>query len=298
MQTLNRVCFLLSLLFLTVIADIYDEVKNSRNFTGKVVLVTGSSSGIGEGTAKLFSSLGASVVVTGRNQTNVKRVAQEAQKLSPHGLKPLEVVADLTINEDVVRLINETITEFGQLDVLVNNAGSGAMSYITDTNILNEFDKLFNIDLRAPLYLSHLSVPYLKVTKGTIINISSVAGLVPGTGMMVYHMAKASLDMMTKQLAVELGSSGIRVNTINPGYIETNFGAAAGPGVPEAVIKLVETKFAALTPLKRAGLPIDIAKGVVFLASSDAQYITGANIVIDGGAIYNAPANFFDTILS
>jgi NAD(P)-dependent dehydrogenase (short-subunit alcohol dehydrogenase family) len=173
----------------------YEEVKESRNFTGKVVLVTGSSSGIGEGTVKLYSILGAKVVVTGRNETRIKAVAEECHKLSPHGLKvvnvillynfynlnlkPLEVVADLTKQDDAKRLVDSTIKEYGKLDILVNNAGSSVLSSIKDDKVLEEFDKVFNIDVRSVVEMIHLSIPHLEKSKGTIINISSDAGLSP-----------------------------------------------------------------------------------------------------------------------
>jgi len=263
--------------------DSYEEVKNSRNFTGKVVLVTGSSSGIGEGTVKLFSILGAKVVVTGRNATNIKSVAEEVHKLSPHGLKPLEVVADLTKSEDVKRLIDSTIKEYGKLDILVNNAGQLTPSSIKHDTVLDEFDKIFNINVRSIVELIHIALPYIQKTNGTIINISSIAGLHPRTGSMTYAMAKAALDMMTKILAIELGPSGIRVNTINPGVTETPIFETSGSGLTKEQVD----KVSKLTPLRRIGQPLDIAKGIAFLASTDAQFITGANLVIDRGFIYN-----------
>ncbi len=189
------VCLVHANIYYDMSNESYEEVKESRNFTGKVVLVTGSSSGIGEGTVKLYSILGAKVVVTGRNETRIKEVAEECHKLSPHGLKvvnvillynfynfnlkPLEVVADLTKQDDAKRLVDSTIKEYGKLDILVNNAGSSVLSYIKDDKILEEFDKVFNIDVRSVVEMIHLSLPYLEKSKGTIINISSIAGLTP-----------------------------------------------------------------------------------------------------------------------
>ncbi|CAG2180562.1 unnamed protein product, partial [Oppiella nova] len=129
--------------------DIYKQAKNSRDFTGKVVLVTGSSSGIGEGIAKLFSVLGANVVVTGRKEDQVKRVAQEVQELSPKKLKPLAVVADVTKSDDLNNLMNQTIKTFGKLDVLVNNAGMGMFVSVKDKNLMKVFDNVLRINLRA-----------------------------------------------------------------------------------------------------------------------------------------------------
>ena len=197
------VCFVLivvSLVNANVFYDLskedYNKVKDSRNFTGKVVLVTGSNSGIGEITVKLFSVLGAQVVVTGRNATTVKSVAAEVQELSPKKLKvrnsyifvlilnfeclkPLEVVADNTKSADVERLINQTIVTFGRLDVLVNNAGIFPASKILDKNFMQVFDSVFNLNLRSAAELNHLAVPYLMKTNGTIIHISSNLGIAP-----------------------------------------------------------------------------------------------------------------------
>ncbi len=189
------VCLVNANIYYDMSNESYEEVKESRNFTGKVVLVTGSSSGIGEGTVKLYSILGAKVVVTGRNETRIKAVAEECHKLSPHGLKvvnvillynfynlnlkPLEVVADLTKQDDAKRLVDSTIKEYGKLDILVNNAGSSVLSSIKDDKVLEEFDKVFNIDVRSVVEMIHLSIPHLEKSKGTIINISSDAGLSP-----------------------------------------------------------------------------------------------------------------------
>ncbi|CAG2176508.1 unnamed protein product, partial [Oppiella nova] len=150
--------------------DIYKRAKNSRDFTGKVVLVTGSSSGIGEGIVKLLSVLGAKVVVTGRKEDQVKRVAQEVQELSPKRLKPLAVVADVTKSYDLNNLMNQTIKTFGKLDVLVNNAGIGMFAGVKDNNLMKVFDKVIRTNLRAYVKLSQLAIPYLEETNGTIIS--------------------------------------------------------------------------------------------------------------------------------
>ncbi|CAG2169888.1 unnamed protein product [Oppiella nova] len=253
----------------------YKDVINSRNFTGKVVLVTGSSSGIGEGIAKLFSVLGANVVVTGRKEADVQRVAKEVQEWSPKKLKPLEVVGDLTQTEFIATLIGNTIKTFGKLDVLVNNAAIYPTNNITQTDIMQVWDQVFAIDLRAVVELIHESVPYLEKTNGTIIDISSLYVMSPSAQNLAYGSAKAGVDMITKVLALELASKGIRVNSLSPGCIQTT-------DKPGPICSIAKT----ITPLKRLGQPLDIAKGVVFLASSDASYITGANLVVDGGHVY------------
>jgi len=264
----------------------YKSVVNSRNFSGKVVLVTGSSSGIGEGIVKLLSTLGAKVVVTGRKGAEVNRVAKEAQELSPNKLKPLEVVADVTKSDDLNRLLNQTIETFGKLDVLVNNAGISTISPIIDPNFMRAFDQIYAVNLRAYLELVHLSVPYLEKTNGTIIQISSDLSMHPMAGAVSYVSSKAAVDMATRVLALELGPN-IRVNTINPGYILTNLTSDLGPEAEKALADSISKA----TPLKRLGTVLDIAKGVAFLASSDASFMTGANLLIDGGWLYNPVAD-------
>ncbi|CAG2179027.1 unnamed protein product, partial [Oppiella nova] len=194
--------------------------------------------------------------------------------------QPLEVVGDLTKTEDINTLIANTIKTFGKLDVLVNNAGMGAATNITQKDVMQVWDQVFAIDLRAVVELIHESVPHLEKTNGTIIDISSIAALAPLGETLAYGPAKAGLDMITRVLALELGAKGIRVNTINPGTIHTT--DILDP--MSAHIYEVSKKIA---PLRRLGEPLDIAKAVAFLASSDASFITGANLVVDGGVVYN-----------
>jgi len=137
----------------------------------------GSSSGIGEGTAIKFASLGANVVITGRDETRIKNVAQKCREVSKQ--KVLEVRADLTIESDIKDLINKTIDEFGGLDILVNNAGIIIYRLATDQNIMEAFDGVMNTNVRSVLLLTSLALPYLQKSKGSIINVSSVAGLKP-----------------------------------------------------------------------------------------------------------------------
>jgi NAD(P)-dependent dehydrogenase (short-subunit alcohol dehydrogenase family) len=154
-------------------------MSNSKDFSGKVVIVTGSSSGIGEAIAIHLSQLGAQLVITGRNEDNVKRVAKQCLSVSPKGLKPLQVIADITKDEDAKRLIETTAKEFGKIDVLVNNAGAGWLTIITDPNVMENYEQVMKIDLRAVVYLVHLAIPYLEKTKGNIVNISSVGAIKP-----------------------------------------------------------------------------------------------------------------------
>jgi len=258
-----------------------------RDFTGKVALVTGSSSGIGAAIVKHFAECGGSVVITGRNQNNVKKVAEECAKLSKQGEKSvLEVVGDVTKDADLERMIKLTIEKFGKLDILVNNAGVGGFSSSTDENLMETYDKIFNTNLRSVMYLTRLAVPYLEKTKGNIINISSIAGLRPSASFGVYCMSKSALDMFSKCLALELGPKGIRVNSVNPAAVKTNFAATCG--IDEKDPKVVEyRKNAKPYPLGRIGESEDISRGVAYLASDDASFVTGITLTLDGGALYN-----------
>ena len=144
------------------------------NFEDKVVLITGSSSGIGAATAVQFAKAGANVVVTGRNTDKVKAVAKQCNDVSPNKAKALEVVADVTIREDLKRLMDTTIKTFGKLDILVNNAGAGIATDISESDFFEKYQKVIDINLNSVVYLTHLSVKHLEKTKGNIINISSI----------------------------------------------------------------------------------------------------------------------------
>ena len=147
------------------------------NFSGKVVLITGSSSGIGAATAVQFSRAGANVVVTGRRADRVSEVAKECLKVSPKQSKALEVVADVTKPEDLRRLVDTTIKHFGKLDVLVNNAGAGTVTSINNKDFYETYQKIMQINVNSVVYLTHICVEHLEKTKGNIINISSVGGM-------------------------------------------------------------------------------------------------------------------------
>ncbi|XP_054152838.1 uncharacterized protein LOC128951615 [Oppia nitens] len=267
----------------SILSNLENNNNNPRNFSGKVVLTTGSSSGIGAGIAKLFARLDALVVITGRNQTEIQLVANECQQLSPKKLKPLQVRADVSNSTELQSLLDQTIKTYGQLDVLVNNAGIALYSNVTDKQFMSVFDRVLSVNLRPYVELSHLSVPYLNKTNGTIISISSGLSMTPTKSLLAYSVSKTAIDMMTRVLALELGPN-IRVNTINPGTVATNLGSGMDDKQREVIIKLVIS----LTPLKRLGQPQDIADACIWLASRSASFITGAQLVIDGGLMYNS----------
>ena len=151
----------------------------SFDFTGKVILITGSSSGIGAATAVLFAKSGAQVVITGTKADKLSKVAQQCQQVSPEGLVALQVVADVINEEDLKRLVDNTIKEFGQLNVLVNNAGAGLTNAIDEQVYIENVKKLLDTNLLSALRLTQLCVPYLEKSKGNVVNISSVSAFLP-----------------------------------------------------------------------------------------------------------------------
>lgn len=181
------------------------------SFTGKVVLITGASSGIGADAARHLAELGAKVAAVGRNGTRLNAVLDEIKK--SNGGELLPIVADVT--KDAERIVNETINHFGQLDVLVNSAGFAIFDSVIDAN-LSEFDRLFDTNVRAVINLTKLCVPHLEKTKGNVVTVSSCAGRKPSPNILSYCMSKAAIDQFTKCSALDLASKGIRVNAINP----------------------------------------------------------------------------------
>ncbi|RWS24062.1 tropinone reductase 2-like protein [Leptotrombidium deliense] len=261
----------------------YHNFNYCRVKMQKVVIVTGSTSGIGRETAIRFARLNYHIVVNGRRAELVNEVVNECQSAS--NVKSIGVIADVTKAEDAKRLIDNAIEAFGRIDVLVNNAGVVALTTINDENIIDVYDKIMNTNLRAVIQLCHLSVPHLEKTKGCIVNVSSVAGLNPSDRFAMYNVSKAALDMFTKCLALELGPKGIRVNSINPAYIKTDFGVT-NLGASREMMAAFEEIIRNNYPLRRVGEAEDVAKGILFLSSEDASFTTGDCLVIDGGARY------------
>lgn len=186
------------------------------NFDGKVVLITGGSSGIGADAARHLSKLGAKVAIVGRNENRLNEVANQIKDAgSP---TPLAIVADVT--KDAERIVDTTINHFGKLDVLLNNAGIMMLDKVAEFNISN-YDRMFDVNVRSAFILTNLCVPYLEKTRGNIINMSSTASLTPIHNAPTFCMTKAALDQLTKCSALELGPKGIRVNSLNPALVRT-----------------------------------------------------------------------------
>lgn len=249
----------------------------------KVALVTGASSGIGAAIAVQFTKEGAKVVIVGRNENKLKEVSEACEKA---GSKPLIIVADISKDENVKRVVNTTISHFGKLDVLVNNAGIGMSADIMAEHAIQVYDQTMATNLRSPIYLTNVAAPHLVESKGNIINISSVAGLgVMSTSSFAYCTSKAALDHFTRCAALTFASKGVRCNSVNPGPVKTDI--LENGGLSEAHQQAIWDNFKASTALDRISDPEEVADLVVFLASEKAKGITGATFVIDNGCLIN-----------
>lgn len=248
-------------------------------FSGKVVLITGASSGIGAVTAVAFAKLDANVVITGRRVENLIKVAADCEEVSKK--KPLIVAGDLSQEEFIKTLIDSTIKHFKKLDVLVNNAAWFGTFGSVENGTLQQFDEMFNLNVRSVYYLTHLAVPYLIESKGNIVNVSSIVGLRGSANLLFYSMSKSALDQFTRCTALDLAGKGVRVNSVNPGVVETEFLNSVFSN--EEADKFFEENCRKAHPLGRAAKPQEIAEAVVFLASEKSSFTTGVLFSVDGG---------------
>ncbi|GJQ81179.1 hypothetical protein Trydic_g23350 [Trypoxylus dichotomus] len=254
-------------------------------FSGKVVLVTGASAGIGANTAIRFAKERATLVLTARNKANLEDTAQKCRQ--KNSLEPLVIPGDITIDDDVKNILNTTVGTYGKLDVLVNNAGWMGFTPLGAPDVIHQFDKIFNTNIRSAYLLSNLALPYLIKSKGNIVNISSVVSLRTFKNLSAYSMSKAALDHFTRSAALELAPKQVRVNSVNPGVIDTNL--HINTGLPEANIKQLLDIAKNSNPVGRLGYVSDISKAILFLASEEASFITGECLVVDGGLCVSSP---------
>ena len=252
------------------------ELKNKMSLVGKVILVTGASSGIGAATAVFLSKLGAQLSLTGRNVENLQKVCNDCDKSAATFLTP----GDLTKEADIEKIVKNTVDHYGKIDVLINNAGIIETGTIENTT-LAQYDRLMNSNVRSIYYLTMLAVPHLVKTKGNIVNISSVNGIRSFPGVLAYNVSKAAVDQFTRCVALELAPKGVRVNCINPGVILTELQKRGGMNEEQYAAFLERTK--ETHALGRPGKPDEVAATIAFLASDLASNITGVSVPVDGG---------------
>lgn len=247
------------------------------SFAGKVVLVTGATSGIGHAVAVKFAAASARVVGLGRNQAALDEVGTAVKNA---GGEPLTVAVDVTDSHQAQQAIDETINRFGGLDVLVNAAGHISTGSIENTS-LSAWDAMMNVNLRAVFQLMQIATPHLIKTKGNIVNVSSVTGLRSFPGVLAYCVSKAGVDQLTRCAALELAPRGVRVNAVNPGVVVTEIHKRGGMSEADYEKFLEHSK--TTHPIGRVGDPKEIAELVFYLASEKASWITGGTYQIDGG---------------
>ena len=246
-------------------------------FTGKSVVVTGATSGIGRAAAEAFARERASIVLVGRNETVLKEVAAVVRAA---GGETATIATDLTTAAAAGAIVDAAIEAFGQLDVLVNAAGviaSGTLEQTTDET----WDQMMAVNLTAPFRLMRAAAPHLKQRKGAIVNVSSVNGLRSFPGVLAYCVSKAGVDHLTRCAAIEMAPLGVRVNAVNPGVTVTNLHRRSGMAEDQYAAFLERSK--STHPLGRAGHADEIAELILFLASERAGWMTGETIPIDGG---------------
>lgn len=245
---------------------------------GKTAIITGGGEGIGEATALMFCKEGAKVGITGRTKSKLDKVVEKAEGSG-------EIVAfpgDVSKEEDVKKTVESFIKKFGHIDILFNNAGILELGTV-DAVSHESWTKIININVNGTFLMSKYVVPHMKENGGgSIINNSSVLGIIGCQNSVAYNTSKGAIIQFTKSLAVDHAKDGIRVNSICPGFIKTKMNEDFIGNPPDAQKKLDEIA-AQIVPLGIRGVTDDIAYGLVYLASDESKYMTGASLVIDGG---------------
>ncbi|KQX46891.1 MULTISPECIES: SDR family NAD(P)-dependent oxidoreductase [unclassified Paenibacillus] len=248
------------------------------NLAGKTAIVTGGGSGIGEAIVRLFASQGAAVVIADWNE---KEAARLADILTSSGLQAATVKVDVSKDADVQSLIQETVQRFGQVDILVNNAAVILPKFLEDVEEA-EWDRLFNINLKSVYLTVKHALPYLRKTRGSIVNMASLNGLVGQKMNPVYAATKGGVVAMTKALALDYAPDGIRVNCICPAGVSTPLLQQwiGEQDDPAATVQILND----MHPIGRPATSEEIAQAALFLASAQSGFVTGVALPVDGGA--------------
>ncbi|XP_026756562.2 3-oxoacyl-[acyl-carrier-protein] reductase FabG-like [Galleria mellonella] len=247
------------------------------SFTNKVVVVTGAGSGIGAAAALQFAAEGARVVLVDRDEARLRDVRAQCPR---HDQELLLLAADIAREDEPHRIIQETVNKFGKLDVLVNCAAIFRVNSGLDENIMETYDEVMNVNLRALVLLTTLAAPHLVESKGNIVNISSVAAVMAlGAENAVYSISKAGVEHFTRGAALELAASGVRVNAVRPGPVRTRIAENCGRDMNC-------DDWSDLTKIGRISEPQEIADTILFLANDKAKGITGSIFTVDNGMVF------------
>ena len=234
----------------------------------KTAIVTGGSAGIGRAIAAELVGQGASVVIANRTEKTGRETAEE--------LGCSFIQCDVSSYESVESLVEQTVDEYGKLDILVNNAGIGLTGTVEETT-LDDWHKLMEINLNGVVYGTRAAMPYLRESSGSVLNVASVFGLVGGPQTAAYATAKGAVVNFTRTTAVDYADAGVRVNSICPGFVETEM--TGSELNDDSFYEFVLSQ----TPISRIAEPEEVAEPAAFLVSDKASYITGVNLSIDGG---------------
>ena len=253
----------------------------SKRLKSKVALVTGGGNGIGAAISHRFAQEGATVVVTDYDLESAARVASA---ISSAGGEAIFLQQDVADEQRWAGTVNTIVESFGQLDILVNNAGIGIAGNVEDTTLV-DWRKIQSVNMEAVFVGTQTAIRAMKGAGGSIINISSIAGMVGEPQWAAYGASKGAVRIFTKSAALHCADQGygIRINSVHPGFIDTAMVAGAMASVQESDRPALLEAVKASIPLKRYGAPVEVANGCVFLASDEASYMTGSELVIDGG---------------
>ncbi|MCW2594730.1 MAG: putative short-chain dehydrogenase [Jatrophihabitans sp.] len=260
-------------------------VRGMTRIDGKTAVVTGSANGIGRAMARAFAAAGGNVVVSDVLVEDGERTVRE---IAESGGTAVFIAADVSDVAQAEHLIANTVERFGGIDILANNAGIGGGQLRLHEVSAEDFDRVIDVNLRGTFLCSKFAIPhFLARGDGRIVNTASTYGLIGAPKAPAYCASKGAIINLTRQLAVDYGPDGIRVNAICPGYIDTGLGRR-GPRLTTeefAAATAIREKAAGMQPLGRQGLPAEIADVAVFLASDAASFMTGSIVTVDGGCV-------------